>query len=766
VYSWRCADLTRVASRFLAVETAARSENFVRFKSFELDLITRELHRNGRKIKLHGHPIDVLAILLERPGELVTREELRKRLWPEDTYVDFEQILNNSISMLREALGDRAEAPHFIETLPRLGYRFIAPVTIGRAVRRVPEKSSNDPAKPVEDDPPDAVPIVPARAPRLASNRSPWRFTAVIALTVLVSIASFIYLRLRRAAVPQHGEMRSASALQIQPMTNAPGSAIFPVFSPDDREVAFLWDGPERKHYDVYVLLVGSDRPLRLTENKSGRLGAPAWSPDGREIAFSRCDGKNDGVYVVPALGGPERMLTHVGCPDTDPGPLAWISGGRELLMIDHCLEAGAFDLVVFSPATEQKRCLTHGGPKSAFNNVFQFSISSDGKRVAFTASAAAPCQGDIYTMPLSGGTPHPLTAEGRCFAYSPQISNFLMWTPDGKSIVFASRRSTLPSLWRVSADGGPVQSETLYPAIGSFSKDGRRLVYSEHTVMEGPTIWRADLASAGGSVLENRELIKTQFADMGPQASPDGTRIAWRSDRTGYGQIWTSGANGDNPLQLTQSDWYAGTPRWSPDGRWISFNQVINKRRQIFIVNSEGRELRQLTDGPYDNIESSWSRDGKAIYFASMRTGSWQVWKHRLDGAVESQITMQGGFDSFESYDGKTLYFSKFDQAGLWSVMANGGVESLIIAGDPPIGYWGYWGIARDGFYLLSAEAESSPRINFYSFALRRSKPVLRLTKKPWPMQSSMSATADGKTIYYALYDQQSVIKMMEVPK
>jgi DNA-binding winged helix-turn-helix (wHTH) protein len=105
------------------METAARSEHLVRFKTFELDLLTRELHRNGQRLKLHGHPIDVLAILLERPGDLVTREELKRRLWPRDTFVDFEQILNNSISKLRDALGDRAEDPQFIETLPRLARR-------------------------------------------------------------------------------------------------------------------------------------------------------------------------------------------------------------------------------------------------------------------------------------------------------------------------------------------------------------------------------------------------------------------------------------------------------------------------------------------------------------------------------------------------------------------------------------------------------------------------------------------------------------------
>ena len=406
--------------------------------------------------------------------------------------------------------------------------------------------------------------------------------------------------------------------------------------------------------------------------------------------------------------------------------------------MIDHCPEAGSFDLVVFSLASGKKRCLTHSGLKNAFDTVFQFALSPDGETIAFTASPAAPCQGDVYTIPLTGGPPHPLTVEGRCFADALWTFADLMWTPDGKSVVFFSTRSLLPALWRVPAEGGPIERETSYPAIGSFSSDGRRLVYSESTIVEGAAIWRADLASAGGQVLKNRELIRTQLPEMSAQPSPDGTGIAWRSIRTGNGQIWTSGEGGENPLQLTHIESYAGVPRWSPNGRWISFNGVVNNRRQVFVINSEGREQRQITDGPFDNIESSWSRDGKSLYFASMRTGSWQVWKRRLDSGEELQVTKEGGFEPFESFDGQTVYYTRFYEAGIWRVPASGGTETLVIADTPQLGYWGSWGIINAGLYLLNNDAAPMPRIEFYNFATQRLSPVFTLAKKPWPLQSS----------------------------
>src|SRR5437879_12602047 len=113
----------------LATTGSGASRRIVRFAVFECDLGTGELRKLGLRIKLKGQPIDVLAMLLEHPGEVVTREELQKRLWPADTFVDFEHSLNAAIKRLRAALGDSADSPRFIETLARRGYRFIAPLS-------------------------------------------------------------------------------------------------------------------------------------------------------------------------------------------------------------------------------------------------------------------------------------------------------------------------------------------------------------------------------------------------------------------------------------------------------------------------------------------------------------------------------------------------------------------------------------------------------------------------------------------------------------
>ena len=131
-----------------------------------------------------------------------------------------------------------------------------------------------------------------------------------------------------------------------------------------------------------------------------------------------------------------------------------------------------------------------------------------------------------------------------------------------------------------------------------------------------------------------------------------------------------------------------------------------------------------------------------------------------------EVQVTQNGGFDAFESLDGQTVYFSRFDRAGIWSKPARGGTESVVVARRPQIGFWGNWAVTERGIYFLDFEAEPKPSIDFYSFATRRISNVLGLEKKPVRLQASMSATADGKTLYYTQYDRESMIKMMELSR
>jgi len=192
----------------------------LRFSVFEVDLRTEELRKQGLKVKLHGQPFQVLAMLLERPGELVTREEIREKLWPGDTFIDFEQSVNTSIKRLREALGDDAVAPRFIETLPRHGYRFITPVN-GHA---------RDDTPPVSPGSPPPIPVAvmspspDETAVRDRRNSRRWKvLVPAIVILVAVAIGGTFYFRSRQNTT----RLTEKDTIILSDFDNKTGDSVF-----------------------------------------------------------------------------------------------------------------------------------------------------------------------------------------------------------------------------------------------------------------------------------------------------------------------------------------------------------------------------------------------------------------------------------------------------------------------------------------------------------------------------------------------------------
>ena len=710
-----------------------------RFGVFELDAHRGELRRAGVPVKLRDQSFHILVCLLENPGEIVTRDDLRRRLWPSDTFVDFDHSLNTAMMKLRDALGDSTEAPSYIETGPNRGYRFIAPVTLTDAFDLVVNVRNDPGARSLRNG--TEIPGTGVSLIRPA-------VTAGLLLVLGFALAAgLLFYRKAELSLP-------GTVPQIVPITSAIGRAEDPAISPDGRAVAYVWDGPDRRHTDVYTHVIGSELPIRLTYSVKGVVGHPAWSPDGREIAFTRCDGSKGGVYAVPAFTGRERRLTSVECQYDGPAPVAWSSEGATLLISDRCSPGGEFGLVSFSFATGEKRCLTQIGGFGYFKR-HKLSISPDGKTLAFIpAPSSVVCE--IYKISVSGDTPRLLLRDSEaCVA--------LMWTPDGKSIIFLSERTRLPSLWRIPADGGSIEPETGYPTVGSFSKDGKRFVFAEQTTSSPPAVWRADLTRAGGPVLGTKKLISTQYWERDAQPSADGKRIVWVSERDGRGELWVSKADGTDAVQLTRVRRHAGTPHWSADGKWITFDCHMDDGPQVLIIDSEGRNLRQITHGATTNIVPSWSPDARSIYFVSKRTGRFEVWIHSLEMGAETQLTTNGGFNPVLSIDQKFVYFTRMYEPGLWKMPLAGGKELQVIANKPPVPYWGYWAETGSGIYVLDFNSESGPRIEFHDFASHKSRAVLQYEQQPLPGFPSLAATKDGKTIYYTQWDQQSVVKMIE---
>jgi Tol biopolymer transport system component/DNA-binding winged helix-turn-helix (wHTH) protein len=737
----------------------------------------------GEVLPVEPKAFRVLNVLLRNPHRLITKDELLDAVW-NDCAVS-ENSLTRSIALLRRLLGDDTHEPRYIATVPTVGYRFLCDVEVAEDgfrgvvaanLRHLDDGNGFDSLKgmpSVQSEFPDAqgqIVVVKRSEEKVqqlseegGSRHRRLLVPVVIAAALVILVTGFLFSRAvsnRDAHAGREIQRSNATAAspgtRIVPLTTLPGQVGDPAFSPDGEKIAFIWDGENPVKRDLYVQLVGGERPLRLTYTRSGFICCADWSPDGREIAFGRCDDSGGGVFVVPALGGPERKLTDVVCPFGDAGYPKWTANGRSLVLADGCTPDGPRGIVVFSLETGQKRCLTAPPFYSEFGD-FAPALSPDGKTVAFSRSSTVGLP-EIYTVALSGGEPRQVTHEG-VGAWDQ------MWSPDGQHIIFTSDRTGLSRVWRIAAAGGAIEPETVYPAVGTLSRDGRRVAYIEPKLFwQGPVvISRMALSSAGGQVVSQKRILGSDGGDDSPQPSPDGGQVTFQSCRTGRCEIWRSDADGSNPLRITSfQKGYAGTPRWSPDGKWIAFDYHPATQGQIYLIDSEGRNVHAVTSGNYENLVPDWSRDGTAVYFASNRTGSWEVWRRELASGREAQVTHHGGFAAFESYDAKTLYYSKFEGGGIWSMPVGGGEEEQVTAA-PHRGYWGHFAVTDTGIYLLDTDAVPKPTILFYNFQTKRLTPVRQLEEDPVPWIANLAASRDGRTVWFVWRALHSSITMAE---
>ena len=732
--------------------TSPQLPSVIRFGAFEADLLSGELRKSGIRLKIQDRPFQILVILLEHPGLVVTREQLQKRLWPEDTFVDFEHGLNTAINKLRDALSDEADNPRFIETLPKRGYRFIAPVSASAAPRAhlhagPPANAPTPFAVPaISPADPSVTPPAPAIRYRLTSYLTP----AVMFLLYVALIAVwYFYSHSRRGA--------EQSEIRIAPLNGLPRESDA-AFSPDGNQVAFVWAGEKGGYAHIYVSQIGAtDSPRQITSSGEGTFEfAPVWSPDGRYLAFFRFNDKDKdlAVYVTAALGGSERRLYTVKS-QRKVDALDWSVDGKYLAFSDSaspseasCIFLLSLDTLVVHPVTSPPAG-TLGDTTPAF--------SPDGKSLAFVRDTLDVRE--IYLLSLSGGAPQQIT-------FDHADIQGITWAPQSDKLIFASSRQGQTSLWSISAKGGTPQR---LPIAGAgwairpaLNRKGNRLAYT--SVVYSSSIWRAPITPDHKITPPLEHFISSTGLEEGPQYSPDGKHIVFQSTRTGYHEIWRADADGSNPIQLTHiAKNLTGTPRWSPDSKWISFDSRPAGHSHVFIINAEGGQPRQVTQGDSENGVASWSPDGKWIYFASNRGGTWEIWKITPEGNSATQITHKGGFAPLPSLDGKFIYYAKGrDVPGIWRVPVDGGEETKLLDG-PPVGGWGYYAVTSDGIYYPDMPAPGKAGLYFYSFASQSSAVAMPVDKEqPDNGAPALGISPDGRTLVICLMDLPLVYIML----
>ena len=441
-----------------------------------------------------------------------------------------------------------------------------------------------------------------------------------------------------------------SSMLAALPLTTMPGWEEDPALSPNGNFVAFSAQSDIEASQDILVRNVDGGEPIRLADSDAKEF-SPVWSPEGDEIAFLRWSKGAHKLVIKPALGGRERTVTTVRTTGWMRGQgVDWSPDGSSLALTD--VQAGGKQAIfLLSLETGEKTVLTKPPPDVVGDASPTF--SPDGKTLAFVRQFNEWGYGDLFVQSLRSSEARRVTSGAR---YSiPQVA----WTADGSELLFVTGTEGARQLWRVPSTGGErrrvaVSGENI---LGfALSRAGERLVYviDRHE----KNLWRATGPAGGPPEPPQRWLGSTRW-EYEPQFSPDVSRVAFQSGRTGHYEIWIANADGTDPMQLTNLEAECGNIGWSPDGRIVAFTGIVAGNADMYLVDSEGGNPRRFTDHPANDGGKPWfSRDGRFLYFGSSRSGDFELWKQAIDGGEPERMTFGGVMNSIGSEDDASFFF------------------------------------------------------------------------------------------------------------
>ena len=545
-------------------------------------------------------------------------------------------------------------------------------------------------------------------------------------------------------------------SLNSTPLTGQKGRESLPALSPDGRFVAYQWRATATAAPALFVREVGTDHANKLPIGAELHVDSLVWHPNGQRIGFVE-RGPAQETLVVISLDGTGRQTVlqtrqihrFEWAPDGDTivysGGVPGKNDGPGLIFA-YRIKTGERKQITFPPGN------AHGD--------WHFAISPNGRRLAFRRVLSL-VESDIYVMEMGSA------AEPRRLTFDRKAGTSLVWTSDGLSLIAA----TGGALWQYAVDSPApprklTESGMRVSTVGAALRRNRLVWVND---LDDVNIWRIPSSGQGA---EERVIASTMYERDGAWSSTG--RLAFRSDRSGFPEIWISGANGATQKKVTSFEAFTGSPRWSPDGRWLAFDsKEKDKAADVFLMNcNPPGELRcgapmKVTDHKAADALPTWSNDGRSIYFASQRSGRWEVWRTPaalVPGAglePAMQMTAQGGYLGTESADGKWLYYSRIGspaEFGVWrKPLTAGGLPGA----DPgglvfPMAYGGAatWILSgREIFYWALPPQSRQTGVGAFDLATRRSRMVyLQDDKKP--LTRGLAVSPDGKWVLIARTD------------
>jgi serine/threonine-protein kinase len=651
----------------------------VRFGPFEADFDAGELRKHGRRVRLQDQPLKILAVLCERAGRPVTREELRDRLWPADTFVDFEHGLNTAVKRLRDVLGDAADRPTYVETLPRRGYRLIAPVEVVAAVLTDEIAATEREASPER---------------RIDVTRMEWPAVRPVALLVgvcAVLLAAWtldVGLRPRASTAVRHlaielpdqglNEQQTPFALSHDGTTlvfaagsfqgarlfvrslDDPGttrlvgevSARSPAFSPDDRWVAFAVDDDTT----LRKVRVSGGPGVILARTHGFVTGGLDWGAGA--IYFSAGALSGSGISRVAETGGtPEAVTT----PDARRGEIAHVfpqvlPGGRNLLFTVKGGEGGEADqVVVQSLVTGARRVILHGasGARYLTSGHLLYAQGPDLLAAPFhlerLAIAGTP---GVVVRGFSTGSldesPRFAAAEDGTLVYVPPRRS------DERRLVWVDRSGTESPL------GAPPNSYS-FPAL---SPNGARIAVK---------VTETGVAARTGDVWiyePDADLLRQltfSGAVLNAIWTPDGAAVTYSMPGARTFAMVRHSTTGDQRTETLFSRGLGLWPgSWTPDGRTLCYMEATAAGTggdlSIFETGPAARHRPLLT-----TTSTEWggqiSPDGQWMAYISNQSGRWEVYVRSFTGAGAAvQVSRDGGTEVVWAPTGRELFYRQSD--------------------------------------------------------------------------------------------------------
>jgi len=674
----------------------------VRFGSFEVDLRSGELRKSGVRIRLQEQPFKVLAALLNNPGQIVTREELRQQIWPDESFGDFDHAVNVAVVKLRAALGDSAGSPRLIETLHRRGYRFIYPVT------------------------PDGAKEVSVKPSPVILRRWKGVIATIVSAVVITGVGAGIYRRLLKEPIP------NLASMEITRLTDS-GNASYVAVSPDGRYVVYALREGEK--LGLWVRQVANASAVQILPAAAVDFQGLAFSRDGSSIYFVRSDENNlyfKSLYSMPALGGPAHLLIK----DVDCAP-SFSPDGRQFVFTRASPTRRVTEILIANDDGSDEHVLASFPDTDPSYNVGA-TWSPDGQRIA----VALMFVGDrvrwvLYTISIGeGGAKELYSSHG--YVGRP------VWLPDGNNLIvpLEDPLSSRAQLWEISNPQAKLSRITNdlsdYDLRIDLTADGQNLAATVTTRLSN--IWVAPSTAMS----EVRQMTSGETPMVEVAESADGKIMSLSLD----GKLWTMNADGSQRTSLPQIH---NPLAFKSCGHRVVFVAYLDGQFVLLRAEADGTNVTRLFSG--DLWAPTCSPDGSQIYYINYVAPE-KIWRIPAAGGaakVVSDVAGEGSIDRLSvSPDGRFLaYMYQTASPPAWNLAVISTQEDLplhryAVPGGSSRPRWSADGTGLQ--YLLTRQGVT----NIWEQPLQGGSPK-QLTRFPSGMIFDFNWSSDGKRLLMA---------------